>query len=263
MTLAVVHATYTMIFLSALFCAPIVYFILVARKGKEIYIRPIAGLAAIDEAIGRATEMGRPVLYVSGLVYLDIIGLCSMAILGQVAKLCARYDLRLIVPMASYLLYPIAEEAVREAYAGEGKLDLFNREDVIFVPGQFPYAAACVGIMHREKVAANFFFGAFFAESLILAEAGNQVGAIQVAGTVSTMQLPFFVTACDYTIIGEEYYAATAYLTKEPTMLGSLVGQDIGKLTMSVLVIIGVICATLVAVMSSVQSNWIMELLER
>ncbi len=257
------HATYTMLILSALFCSPIVYFILAARKGREIYIRPIAGLAAIDEAVGRATEMGRPVLYVSGLVGLDIVGLCSVAILSQVAKLCARYDLRLIVPMNSYILYPIAEEAVREAYADEGKLDLFNSEDVVYVPGQFPYAAACVGLMHREKVAANFFFGYFAAESLILAEAGSQVGAIQVAGTVSTMQLPFFITACDYTIIGEEYYAATAYLTKEPTMLGSLVGQDIGKVTVTVLIILGTICAALVALASSVHSNWLIELLER
>jgi hypothetical protein len=236
---------------------------MVARKGKEIYIRPIAGLAAIDEAVGRATEMGRPVLFVSGLVGLNIIGLCAVAILSQVAKLCARYDLRVIVPMNSYILYPIAEEAVREAYADEGKLDLFNSEDVVYVPGQFPYAAACVGIMHREKVAANFFFGYFAAESLILAEAGSQVGAIQVAGTVSTMQLPFFITACDYTIIGEEYYAATAYLTKEPTMLGSLVGQDIGKVTVTVLIILGTICTALVALASSVHSNWLIELLER
>ena len=158
------QATYTMLILSALFCTPIVYFILAARKGKEIYIRPIAGLAAIDEAVGRATEMGKPVLYVTGLVGLDIVGLCSVAILSQVAKLCARYDLRLIAPLNSYILYPIAEEAVREAYASEGKLDLFNSDDIIYVPGQFPYAAACVGIMHREKVAANFFFGAFFAD---------------------------------------------------------------------------------------------------
>lgn len=257
------HATYTMLILSIMFCAPIVYFILAARKGREIYIRPIAGLSAINEAIGRATEMGRPVLYCTGLVGLNIIGLCSVAILSQVAKLCARYDLRLIVPLNSYLLYPIGEETVREAYAAEGKLDLFSSDDILYIPGQFTYAAACAGIMHREKIAANFFFGAFAAESLILAEAGNQVGAIQVAGTPSTIQLPFFVTACDYTIIGEEYYAATAYLTREPTMLGSLVGQDVGKMTMTVLVILGVIAATLLAMLSSVHSNWMIELLER
>jgi hypothetical protein len=257
------HATYTMLVLTVIFCAPIVYFILAARRGREIHIRPIAGLSAISEAIGRATEMGRPVLYCAGLSGLDIDGLCSVAILGQIAKMTARYNLRILVPMNDYLLYPIAEEAVREAYGAEGKLDLFDQKDMIYVPGQFPYAAACVGMMHREKVAANFFFGYFAAESLILAEAGSQVGAIQVAGTPSTDQIPFFVTACDYTIIGEEYYAATAYLTREPTMLGSLVGQDVGKITISAFVIVGTVFAALAALFVLTKGNWIAEILQR
>jgi len=256
------HATYSMLVLLLIFCVPIVYFIIAARAGRKVYIRPIAGLAAIDEAVGRATEMGRPIMHLPGMSGLDIIGLCSVAILSHIARLAAKYDLRIIVPVCSYLLYPITEEAVREAYADEGKLDLFNAEDIIYIPGQFPYAAAAVGIMHRERVAANFFFGSYAAESLILAEAGSQVGAIQVAGTVDTLQIPFFVTTCDYVIIGEEYYAATAYLTREPTMLGSLVGQDWGKLTITVLLLL----LTLFGVLSvlfpdAFYANWILELL--
>ena len=132
------------------------------------------------------------------------------------------------------------------------------------MPGQFPYAAAVVGLMHREKPAANFFFGSFAAESLILAEAGNQVGAIQVAGTISTMQLPFFITACDYTIIGEEYYAATAYLTREPTMIGSLRGQDMGKVVMTTFVVLMFVFAILMGIWPGVfRSNWIVEMLLR
>ena len=37
------------------------------RAGGELYIRPLPALQALDEAIGRATEMGRPVLYMPGL----------------------------------------------------------------------------------------------------------------------------------------------------------------------------------------------------
>jgi len=65
--------------------------------------------------------------------------------------------------------------------------------------------------MLREKPAANFFMGMFYAESLILAETGNRTGAIQIAGTDADTQLPFFITACDYTLMGEELYAASAY----------------------------------------------------
>ncbi len=86
-----------------------------------------------------------------------------------------------------------------------------------------------------------FLFGPFSAEALILAENGQAVGAIQVAGTPDLLQIPFFVVTCDYTIIGDEYYAATAYLSREPTQIGSLVGQDLGKLLMLTLIIIGMI----------------------
>jgi hypothetical protein len=81
--------------------------------------------------------------------------------------------------------------------------------------------------------------GAFFAESLILAETGNTIGAIQVAGTAMPAQLPFFVAACDYTLIGEEFFAASAYLSGEPDQLGSLKGQDIGKVIVFIGIVIG------------------------
>ena len=70
--------------------------------------------------------------------------------------------------------------------------------------------------MLRDRPAAHIFMGSFYAESLLLAETGFSTGAIQVAGTANVHQLPFFVVACDYTLIGEELYAASAYLSGEP-----------------------------------------------
>ena len=81
----------------------------------------------------------------------------------------------------------------------------------------------------REKPAACLYMGKFFAESLILAETGNSIGAIQIAGTASQSQIPFFVTACDYTLIGEEFFAASAYLSQTPELMGGLKGQDMMK----------------------------------
>ena len=83
--------------------------------------------------------------------------------------------------------------------------------------------------------------------SLILAENGQTVGAIQIAGTPSITQVPFFLAACDYTIIGDEYYAISAYLSRQPTLLGSLVGQDYGKLLMMGVIVVGAILVTLQA----------------
>ena len=93
--------------------------------------------------------------------------------------------------------------------------------------------------MLRDKPAANIYLGSFYAESLLLAETGFATGAIQIAGTAQVAQLPFFVVACDYTLIGEELYAAGAYLTREPRLLGSLKGSDYMKVALIAAIVVG------------------------
>lgn len=227
-----------------LFSGIILSRILVARR-RQLFIRRIPGLSAVDEAVGRATEMGRPIQFSLGLGGLDIITLQALAIAVHVIRMAIRFGNRVILTMADPTLYAIADEAVREAYTAEGRPESYRVDDVRFLSDrQFAYASATVGIINRERVASNFMFGLFFAESLILAEAGNQVGAIQVAGTPTTTQIPFFIAACDYTIIGDEYYAGTAYLTREPVLLGSLVGQDYSKMILLGIVLLGLLFST-------------------
>jgi len=138
-----------------------------------------------------------------------------------------------------------ARETIKEAYIGAGRVDAYNDDMVRYITDeQFGYVAAVDGIMVRERPATCFYLGAFFAESLILAETGNSIGAIQIAGTAMPTQLPFFVAACDYTLIGEELFAASAYLSGEPKQLGSLKGQDVGKFMAMVAILIGVFGAT-------------------
>ncbi|MEQ1932968.1 MAG: DUF6754 domain-containing protein, partial [Fimbriimonadaceae bacterium] len=86
-----------------------------------------------------------------------------------------------------------------------------------------------------------FFMGEFFAESLIFAETANSVGAIQVASSTEITQTPFFIASCDYVLIGEEFYAASAYLTRQPVLVGSLIGQDWTKLAIMAFIIVGTV----------------------
>ena len=222
-------------------------FIQAARRGVELFVRRISGLTAVEDAIGRATEMGKPVLYVPGTSTIeDVATLASLNILGEVARRTVHYDVKIICLNRDPIVYTIAREIVKETYASEGRPDAFDPDSVFYmVPDQFAYAAGVDGIMVREKPATIFLMGMFWAESLIMAETGASTGAIQIAGTDSVAQLPFFITACDYTLIGEELYAASAYLGREPMLLGTLKAQDYGKLVflliMVILTVFGVI----------------------
>lgn len=228
---------------ATLFTALLLYFVRTARKGRRLFVRRIAGLDALDEAVGRATEMGRPVLFVPGLSTMtDVATIASMNILGQVAKKTAQYDTPIIVPNCDPIVMTVAQEMVKEAHLSVGRPDSYKEDRIFYLTrSQFAYAAGVDGIMMRERPATNLFIGMFYAESLILAETGNMTGAVQIAATDAVTQLPFFVTACDYTIMGEELYAASAYLSKEPLLLGGLKAQDWAKVIILVSLFTGMI----------------------
>lgn len=234
----------------AVFLALILFYFNRAQRGADLYLRPIAGIEAIDEAIGRATEMGKPILYVPGLSTIsDVATIASLTILGRVAKKVAEYQTPLLVPNCDPIVYTVAEETVRQGYLEAGRPDAYENNSVFFLTqSQFAFVAGVNGIMMREKPATNFYLGMFWAESLILAETGSLSGAIQIAGTDAVTQLPFFITTCDYTLIGEELYAASAYLGREPKQLGSIKGQDACKAVVMVFIALGIILSIISAI---------------
>jgi hypothetical protein len=247
-------------------CLGVILFTELAKAGRSTYIREIAGLKAIEEAVGRATEMGRPCLFVPGIQDInETPTVAGITVLSQVAKIAAGYDAVIEVPTSRSLVMTAARETVQAAYLAAGHPEAYNEDRIYYVTQeQFAYVAYLTGYMVREKPAACFYAGTFFAESLILAETGNSIGAIQIAGTAEPAQLPFFVAACDYTLIGEELFAASAYLSREPHQLGSLKGQDAGKVLAGLLLTAGCLLATLVALFPNwSNARWVLVFLQQ
>jgi hypothetical protein len=225
----------------ALFFLLVLFYMSMAQSGRKPFVRRLPGIDAIEEAIGRATEMGRPVLYVPGIQDIDDVQtVAGLIILESVARLTAKYETPIRVPVAYPIPFTIAQEMVKSGYLNAGRPEAYDPDSVTFVsPEQFAYVAKLGGIMLRDKPAAHIFMGSFYAESLLLAETGFSTGAIQVAGTANVHQLPFFVVACDYTLIGEELYATSAYLSGEARLVGGLKGADMLKLLVIGVILVG------------------------
>ncbi|OYD13690.1 hypothetical protein CH333_10390 [candidate division WOR-3 bacterium JGI_Cruoil_03_44_89] len=240
------HATWTVRILLFGVCFAILYKIFFAKRGRKLFLRRLPGLEAVDEAVGRATELGSPILFSIGLGSFDGATFASLSVLTRVVRLAAGYGIRTIVPIFRPEIYPVVEEYVRDAYGLGGRPDLFDPTDIRFYSdNQSTWGSAVAGTMIREHTGAHFFFGAYGFESLLIAETGRNLGTIQIAATDSYFQIPFFLVTCDYTLIGEELYAASAYLSDDPILKGSVVGQDIGKIVIFILLVTGVIFATL------------------
>lgn len=216
-------------------------------KKKLPTFRKLAGLDALPEMVGRAAEMNRPVHFTTGLG--ELTGtvapqlVAGLAVLGYLTELAAKYGVKIVYTVYQPQVMPLATELMREAYIRAGKADAFDQEDQIrFLSSeQFAYAAAVQGYAERERPAANVMIGPFYAESQLFAETFFRVGSIQLAGTARGYQIPFFAVVCDYLLIGEEIFAAGAYLSKDPMQGGSIQGQDFGKILAWMLMLVGVL----------------------
>jgi hypothetical protein len=241
-----------------LFLLAILVMIESARRGRRVYIRPIAGLKALEEAVGRATEMGKPVFFMPGIDEANNIQtLYGMVILQHVTRLVARYETPLIVVVGKAFVVPLAQETVKQGYLDAGRPELYKPDGIRYYSDeQFATVTAVVGIFLRERPATNLYFGSFYAESLILAETGFATGAIQIAGTGNIHQLPFFVVACDYALVGEEFFAVSAYLAQEPRLLGSLKAMDLAKAAILAVLTAGFVAATFLPTLGERIASW-------
>jgi len=224
---------------------------LTSRKMYVPQIREHPGVHAIAEAVGRAAEMGRPVSFspgTSSIYDAKYAGdtAAALTLLNAVARESVKSGSKLIVGISQPTVLPVAQAIVKTAYSLEGKADEYVEGDTVrfYSPDQWGFASSYVGMMYRERVAANFLFGGHAAEALILAETGTTVGAMQVSGSTNVYQLPMFLVACDYTLIGEDQLAAAAYLSPDPAQKGIIFGQDIAKLICVALIVIGSVLLT-------------------
>lgn len=252
------HATGPILILLVLFSAFVLYNIHRVRKGREVFLREIAGLEVIDEVIGQAVEQDRPIFFSPGMQGIGVDLFCSLALMGYVVRRAGKLSMPVSVPLSDPMAYAMAEEYWKDGYAAVGKEGLFPVEDHLryMTDNQSVYAAGAAGWIKRDNVGASFLFGPFGYEALFLAEAGQQTGAVQIACTPSIFQVPFFMVSCDYTVFGEEFYAAGAYFSRDPVLTGSLVGQDWSKLLLLTLIIVGIILSTVL------QQDIISELLQ-
>ncbi len=212
------------------------------RRTGEVYVRELEGVKKIEEGIGRAVEMGRPVHWSYGTGAFDAQHMAAFSLLSYAAKLCAQYDCRMILSIALPELVPMTDEIIRKAYSEAGKPNQYNPDDIRFLGSS--HNAAMIGTIAREKVAANFMFGSLFYESVLGVEAAAMNNAIQVAGTANTHQLPFIAAGCDSIFIGAEMFAAATQIEPTPVRVGSTYAEDWITRTMVVLMIIGSLMVT-------------------
>jgi hypothetical protein len=237
------------LFLIYLTVALIFYWL--GRRGKRFVLRRIPALDAIEEGVGRAVEMQRPVHWTAGhprasKLY-DATGAylaAGFTILIRVAQVCMEKGARLLVSVGHPELYPIARDIVDTVYTLGGKPEEFRGENIVLVP-EYSYLAAVIGRIIRERPATHIQTGYFwYQDALVLPEVARGEGCFNITGGQVTA-LPFLIVQSDYTLIADELFAASAQITEDPVLIGYIAGLDVIKGIMIALVVAGVTLASL------------------
>jgi hypothetical protein len=177
--------------------------------------------------------------------------LASFGILSYVTRRCAEVGCKIHHPTVLAVAYNIQAEIMRDAYEAAGKPEEYDALDTcLYIPSgaERPYV---VQESWRRKPGACVLVGSWYHQSIIFSEAMQRAGAMTLGGTDTVHNIPFIVAANDYSLIGEEMYAMSAYTSDDPLLKSSLAGQDVGKYLTLGLIILGVVLGLVGVLISS------------
>jgi hypothetical protein len=220
------------------------YFIEYTKKGKKIKLRTVVGYEAISDLVGRATELGGKIHFTPGLrgalsgerAMDTVVGLST---LGYVGRLAYNNEVPVIATVAQPENYAIGLAILEQAKISSG-WGLAEVDIRYYGPG-FSTTTGILGILTEENVAGNIMIGSYGADAIIMAESAQRQGIMQIGGAATPGNLPFFMAICDYYLLGEEIYAAAALSTENPLEIGILLGEDIPKVLVILLLLLGII----------------------
>lgn len=224
------------------------------RATSRPRLRVIPAYDSLKKLLSRAAETGQAVHVsvgtggVGGARTADT--LAGLSTLEFLADRAANSDVPPLVTVTEPTTLPAAMDQIRRAYERQGYPDEFRMEQARLIAppvngSAIPYAAGVMDVLNHERVTANVMVGAFGDEYLLMAEAGAQRGLFQVGGASDPNVLPFVYLTMSQPLLGEEIFAAGAYLLDRMGHYTSLVAQDIFRTGLVGLVIVVVILRTL------------------
>jgi len=220
------------------------------RAGKRIPLRPIRAFEHLRTLVGQSAETGRPVhmsLGVGGIVDASTAeSLAGLALMEHVAQQSTACGAPLVVTVSDPTLLPLAQDITWRTWEGHPyQYQVREPEARMVAPDPTAYAAGVMDILLGERVAANIMVGRFGPEYLLMGETGVKSRVPQIVGAADPQVLPFVYATADEPLIGEEMFAAGAYLQSRAAHIASLRAQDWLRVFLMMTIVIGVLLRSL------------------
>jgi hypothetical protein len=204
------------------------------RTGKTTIIaRPLPALQVLRRALAHGAETGRAIHLSPGPGAIGGRGSTAETIAGllaaeRVATEAALNGAGILCSSGDAVAHLALRGTLRQAYQRAGLGQDYRPSNVELLAQQdaMAYASGVTTLYGRQPLEASQMFGAFDQELLLAGEVGGQLGVPQVLGATSTSAQPLALLSAEGMLIGEEIYAAEAYLGSVPSAQARLLTHD-------------------------------------
>jgi hypothetical protein len=233
-----------------IFVGFIVFFTVRIRGGSRPVLRRIRGFEILKGLMGRAVESGRMLHLSVGVGSManetTADSLAGLSVLNYLAEQAAQTGVSPTISMADPTVMLYAQNAIRAAYTDNPtEAEEAYRNIRWIAPQPAAYAAGVMNILDLDDAEANVMVGNFGDEYLLMGETAARHEVAHIGGTSDPNTLPFIYASAQETLLGEEIYAAGAYLKRIPAHIGSLVSQDAMRWLVALVICGGILVTTL------------------
>jgi len=216
------------------------------RKRPARLFRDIPAYTRLKRAVGLAVESGSR-LHISfgrgGLIgEQSAPALVGLSMLERITRAASVSDKPPLATAGDGAMAILAQDTLRSAYRLGSLESQYDPNSGRFIgPATLPYAAGTMPVIDEEQVSANILIGHFGSEVALINEAAERKGCLTIAGTDDLAGQSVLYATAEESLIGEEVFAGGAYLGAGPMHDASLRTQDILRLLVVAVVVIGAI----------------------
>jgi hypothetical protein len=240
----------SLIALLFLFLVLLLFFIARVSRGQQPQLRRIDAFETLKGFAGRAVEAGRPLHLSLGTGSManattadSLAGLYVLNYLAEQSTITGVYP---VVSMADPTVLLFAQNTFQAAQINNPQgIEATYRNIRWIAPQPAAYAAGAMSLLSVDDVEANVMVGRFGDEYLLIGETAARRTMGHIGGASDPNTLPFIYASAQEILLGEEIYAAGAYLQRRFSHLGSLLAQDTMRWIIALVILAGVVATSL------------------
>ena len=209
-------------------------------------LREIPAFSRLKRAIALSVEAGKRLHISLGSRGLhDLRGAPALVGLNLIQKISRTVSVSDLPPIASSgdaTLSILSQDALHSGYRevnAESRFDPNSGQLTGLTP--FSYAAGALPLITDQPVSVTLLAGSYGSEALLLTDAAERADSLTFAGTENINAQAVLYASASESLIGEELFAAGAYLQSSGMHVASLFAQDVFRWVVIVVLLVGIV----------------------